>query len=285
MKNEIIVYQSDEISERLEVRLDKESVWLTQLQIANLFGTKRPAITKHLLNIFKTGELNEKVVCSILEHTTAHGAIKGKVQKTKVKYYNLDAVLSVGYRVSSIRATQFRIWATQVLKDYMLKGYAINNRMNRLEDKVEKIDSKINKIDLQLQTQELPKQGIFFDGQIFDAYEFTSKLIRSAKEKIILIDSYIDESTLITLAKKNKNVKVVLLTKNISKQLELDVQKINAQYKNFELRKFAKSHDRLLIIDNSEVYHLGVSLKDLGKKWFAFSKLGSDFVEKILGRL
>ena len=158
-------------------------------------------------------------------------------------------------------------------------------RISNIENKLIEHDIKIDKLFNALENNTIPTQGIFFDGQIFDAYEFTSKLIRSAKEKIILIDNYIDESTLITLAKKNENVKVVLLTKNVSKQLELDVHKINAQYKNFETRKFEKSHDRFLIIDNMEVYHLGASLKDLGKKWFAFSKLNPDSVENILKRL
>jgi hypothetical protein len=159
------------------------------------------------------------VVSSILEHTTEHGAIKGKKQKIKVKYYNIDVVLSVGYRVNSGRATQFRIWATRVLKDYLLKGYAINNRMNRIEDNVQALAEKVNQIDLQINTHLIPTQGIFFDGQIFDAYELASRIIRSAKESIVLIDNYIDENTLTHLAKKEKGVAVLLLTKSISKQL------------------------------------------------------------------
>jgi hypothetical protein len=191
----------------------------------------------------------------------------------------------VGYRVNSKRGTQFRIWANRVLKDYLMKGYAVNNRVNRLEDKVEKIDSKLNEINLQLKTQELPNQGIFFDGQIFDAYAFTSNLIKKAKKEIILIDNYIDESTITHLAKKSDKVKAILYTKTISKQLILDIKKANEQYHNtFEVQELKSSHDRFLIIDQKELYHLGASLKDLGKKWFAFSKMDG-MTETILGNL
>ncbi|MFT4757960.1 MAG: hypothetical protein ACI91R_002621, partial [Vicingaceae bacterium] len=214
-----------------------------------------------------------------------HGAIKDKTQNVKVKYYNIDAVLSVGYRVNSIRATQFRIWATRVLKDYLLKGYAINNRMNRLEDHVETLKNKVDQIDLQISTHQIPTQGVFFDGQVFDAYELASKIIRSAKKNIVLIDNYIDENAMTHLAKKDKGVQVHLLTKSISKQLKLDIQKANEQYGNFEAKPFAQSHDRFLIIDDKEVYHLGASLKDLGKKWFAFSKMEAKSVESILNAI
>ena len=196
MKNEIVIYQTNETETQIEIQFKQDTFWLTQQQIADLFGTQRPAITKHIGNIFSSGELDEKVVSSILEHTTKHGAIKGKTQDVKVKHYNLDVVLSVGYRVNSIRATQFRIWANRVLKDYLLKGYAINNRMNRLEDKVDSLNAKINQIDLQINTHLIPTQGVFFEGQVFDAYELASKIIRSATKSIYLIDNYIDESTL-----------------------------------------------------------------------------------------
>lgn len=282
--SEIVLYQSNELAKHVEVIIDEkmETIWLTQQQMADLFGVQRPAITKHLGNIFKSGELEENVVSSILEHTTQHGAIEGKKQKTSVKYYNIDAVLSVGYRVNSARATQFRIWATRILKDYLLKGYALNTRMNRLENNFENLKNKVNEIDIQINTHIIPTQGVFFEGQIFDAYELASKIIRSAKENIILIDNYIDETTLTHLSKKAKTVKVLLLTKTISKQLTLDVKKANEQYGKFELKTFTKSHDRFLIIDNTEVYHLGASLKDLGKKWFAFSKMDKNSVEAIL---
>jgi hypothetical protein len=202
-----------------------------------------------------------------------------------IAFYNLDVIISVGYRVKSKQGTQFRIWATRVLKDYLLKGYSINNRMNRMEDDIESINKKLNQIDLQLNTQLIPNQGVFFDGQVFDAYDLTSKIIRSAKSNIVLIDNYINEDTLAHLSKKDKNVKALLLTKITSKTTALDVKKANEQYGNFAIQNFDKSHDRFLIIDQTEVYHLGASLKDLGKKWFAFTKMNAESVESILNAL
>ncbi len=287
MKNEIILYQSDDLPERIEVRMDDsmETVWLTQLQMAELFGRNRVAITQHIGNIFKEDELDEKVVCKEFLHTTQHGAIAGKKQEKKVKYYNLDVIISVGYRVKSKQGTQFRIWATNVLREYLLKGYAINQRMDRIENNYENLSKEVKQISLQLKTQELPNQGVFFDGQIFDAYQFTSNIIKKAKTEIILIDNYIDESTITLLAKKTVAVKVKLFTKTISKQLKLDLTKANEQYKNtFEIQELKNSHDRFLIIDRKEMYHLGASLKDLGRKWFAFSKM-DNFTTTILSQL
>lgn len=286
MKDEIVLYRPNELAEHIEVRLDedKETLWLTQDQIAQLFGRERSVITKHLKNIFKEDELNEKVVSAFFAHTTQHGAIEGKTQTKNVKFYNLDAILSVGYRVNSKQGTQFRIWANRILKDYLLKGYAINNRMNRLEGTIENLADKVNQIDLQINTHLIPTQGVFFDGQIFDAYELASRIIRSAKKSIVLIDNYMDENTLTHLAKKGKGVKALLLTKNITRQLTLDIQKANEQYGDFEIKPFTQSHDRFLIIDGEEVYHLGASLKDLGKKWFAFSRMDS-IVKEVLQKL
>src|SRR5690554_6579537 len=279
MKNEIILYRPDELAEHIEVRIDEETVWLSLNQIAQLFDRDKSVISRHLRNIFKDGEL-------VFEATVAKNATvqmeAGREVKREIEFYNLDAILSVGYRVNSKQGTQFRIWANKILKDYLLKGYAINNRMNRLEDNLETLKNKVSEIDFQIKSTELPAQGVFFDGQIFDAYELASKIIRSAKKNIVLIDNYIDESTLTHLSKKTKTVKVLLLTKTISKQLTLDLKKANEQYSNFELKAFTKSHDRFLIIDNTEVYHLGASLKDLGKRWFAFSKIGEEWGKVIL---
>jgi hypothetical protein len=274
--NEIILYQADELPERIEVRVGEETVWLNQDQLSTLFQRDQSVISRHIRNVFKEGELDEKSNMQKM-----HIANSDK----PVVYYNLDVIISVGYRVKSKQGTQLRIWATNVLREYLTKGYAINNRMNRLEDKMDKIDKKVNEIDFQIKSTELPAQGIFFDGQIFDAYELTSKIIRSAKKSIFLIDNYIDESTLTHLSKKTKAVKVLLLTKTISKQLTLDVKKANEQYGNFELKNFTKSHDRFLIIDEKDVYHIGASLKDLGKKWFAFSKMEKHFIENILNEI
>ena len=262
-QNEIILYQPDNTIE-LEVRLENENVWLTQAQIAVLFGTKRPAITKHLNNIYKIAELDEDSTCSILEHMG-----NDSKQTYQTKYYNLDAILSVGYRVNSRNATLFRKWATQILKDYMLKGYAINQRFERIEHRVTETEKKI---DFFVKTALPPAQGVFFEGQIFDAYVFVADLIKSAGKSIILIDNYVDESVLLLLSKRLSKVSAKIYTKQISPQLQLDITKHNSQYEPINIFKSNSFHDRFLLID-SIVYHIGASLKDLGKKLFAFSKI------------
>ena len=278
MKNEIILYSPNELPDQIEVRLENETVWLNRQQLAVLFDRDVKTIGKHITNV-----VNEELKGHSVVAKFATTASDGKVYQTE--HYNLDVIISVGYRVKSSKGIQFRIWANRVLKDYLLKGYAINNRMNRIEDTIENLSAKINQIDLQLNTHLIPTQGVFFEGQVFDAYELASKIIRSATKSIYLIDNYIDESTLTQLSKKNKNVYVILLTKNSSKQLELDIKKANEQYGNFELKTFNKSHDRFLIVDEKTVYHLGASLKDLGKKWFAFTKMDSYSVENILNSI
>ena len=274
-KSEIVLYQP-EGSVSLEVRLENETVWLTQQQISELFGTGRQAITKHLKNIFASNELDENSVCSILELTAADG----KNYKTKV--YNLDAILSVGYRVNSKNATLFRRWANSVLKDYMLKGYSLNHRFERLEDKIDtrfqRYDSEIqrlsNQVDFFVRHSLPPIEGIFFAGQIFDAYKFGCDLVKSARKSIVLFDNYIDESVLTLFGKRGKSVSVVIYTDKITPQLELDIKRFNAQYSPVKVKLYTKAHDRFLIIDG-EIYHIGASLKDLGKKLFAFSKISA----------
>lgn len=263
-QGEIILYQPDEAI-RLEVRMENETVWLTQEQIANLFGTKRPAITKHLNNIYNSGELDVDSTCSILEHMGNDGK-----QKYTTKYYNLDAILSVGYRVNSRNATLFRRWASSVLKEYLLKGYSINQRLSELEKTVALHSEKI---DFFVRTSPPPVEGIFFDGQIFDAYKFATDLIKTARKSLLLIDNYVDESVLLMLSKRNPGVTATIYTQKITAQLQLDLDKHNDQYPPINIRTYRSSHDRFLIVDDKDVYHIGASLKDLGKKLFAFSKL------------
>jgi hypothetical protein len=279
-KNEIVLYQPNSLSERIEVRVDEETVWLTQAQMALLFQTTPQNITIHIGNVYKEAELEAASTCKDFLQVRKEG--RREVQRI-TSFYNLDVIISVGYRVKSKQGTQFRIWAKKILKDYLLKGYAINNRMNRIEDSVENLKSKVNEIDLQINTHLIPTQGVFCNGQVFDAYELASKIIRSAKMSIVLIDNYIDETTITHLTKKKKNVKVLLLTKTIGKQLSLDIAKANQQYGGFIVKQFKQSHDRFLIIDEGkEIYHIGASLKDLGKKWFAFSKMDSTSVAGII---
>lgn len=272
--NEIILYQPNSTFS-LDVRVDKETVWLTQPQIAELFGTKRPAITKHLSNIFKSGELSEESVCSILELTAADG------KNYRTKFYNLDAILSVGYRVNSINATKFRQWANKVLKEYLLRGYSVNQRLlymesridHRLSDHDRRLDELADKVDFFVKASLPPVEGIFFNGQIFDAYKFVCDLVKSAKKRIVLIDNYVDESVLTLFDKRIDGVKAIIYTDaDRSKQIRLDLQRHNRQYAPIEIKYLANIHDRFLIIDDT-LYHIGASIKDLGKKLFAFSKM------------
>ena len=271
MKNEIILYQSNELTSRIEVRIEEETVWLNRQQIALLFDRDVKTIGKHIANTLKE-ELKEFSVVAKFATTASDGKVY------QVEYYNLDMIISIGYRVKSQQGILFRIWANKILKDYLLKGYALNNRMNRMEDNLHNLTEKVNGIDLQINASLPPNQGVFFDGQVFDAYTLMADIVRTAKSSIVLIDNYIDDTVLTHLSKKQKNVKVVLLSKTISKQLQLDIKKANTQYPGIQAKVFTKAHDRFLIIDENQVYHIGASLKDLGKKWFSFSKIDKDSV-------
>ena len=263
-QGEIILYQPDE-AVKLEVRLEDETVWLTQEQIADLFGTKRPAITKHLNNIYKSGELDVDSTCSILERMGNDGK-----QRYTTKYYNLDAILSIGYRVNSKNATLFRKWVNSVLKDYLLKGYSINKRLSELERTVAQ---HTEKIDFFVRTALPPVEGVFYNGQIFDAYKLATDLVKSARRSIVLINNYVDETVLLMLSKRSVGVSATIYTQRITQQLQLDLDRHNSQYPPIDIRTYRDSHDRFLIVDETDVYHIGASLKDLGKKMFAFSKL------------
>ena len=267
---EIILYQPDS-TVQLEVRLEQETVWLSQAQMAQLFQRDRTVIGRHIKNIFEEGELDPSVVCAKFAHTTPHGAIQDKWQNNEIVMYNLDVIISVGYRVKSLRGTQFRIWATQTLKSYLLHGYAVTQRIERLEQKVEEHDKQIGFF---VHASLPPVEGIFYDGQIFDAYVFASNLIKSARISIVLIDNYVDESVLTLLSKRMEGVSARVITRRISEALQLDLDKHNRQYEPVVMEENPRYHDRFLIIDNT-VYHLGASLKDLGKKLFAFSKMNA----------
>ena len=260
-RNEIILYQPDSTI-KLDVRIEDKMVWLNRQQMAILFGRDVKTIGKHINNA-----LNEE-----LEHfsVVAKFATTARDGKTyKVDYYNLDMILSVGYRVKSIRGIEFRRWSNSVLKKYLLQGYAVNQRIEQLENKVAEHDKQIAFF---VRTALPPVQGIFFDGQIFDAYAFVSELIRSAKSSITLIDNYVDESVLLLLSKRSEGVSACVITRKVSESLKLDIEKFNRQYAPIAVGESSRFHDRFLIIDDA-VYHIGASLKDLGKKLFAFSKL------------
>lgn len=264
-QGEIVLYQPND-SLRLEVRLDGDNVWLNRSQLAELFDRDVKTIGKHINNALKEELDNVPVVAKF-----ATTAADGKVYQTE--HYNLDMVISVGFRVKSRRGVDFRRWANTILKEYMLKGYAINQRIEQLEKTVALHSEKI---DFFVRTSLPPEEGIFFDGQIFDAYKFATDLIKTARKSLLLIDNYVDESVLLMLSKRNPGVSATIYTQKITAQLQLDLDKHNDQYPPINIRTYRNSHDRFLIVDDKEVYHIGASLKDLGKKLFAFSKLEID---------
>jgi hypothetical protein len=269
-KGEIILYRPQDENVAIDVLVESKTVWLTQAQMAELFGTSRNNITMHVRNVFKEGELVERSVCKDFLHTAADG------KRYKTKHYNLDAIISVGYRVKSLRGVQFRIWATQVLKEYIMRGYAVSQRIERLERRATDTESRVaeteKKIEVFVKTALPPIEGIFYDGKIFDAYAFASDLIKRAKKRIVLLDNYVDETVLLLLSKHKAKVSAEIYTRKISKQLQLDLTRHNAQYEPIAIQTTGVLHDRFLIIDDT-VYHIGASLKDLGKKLFAFSKI------------
>ena len=262
-QGEIILYQPDETI-KLEVRLENETVWLSINEMSQLFDRDISVIGKHIRNIFKEGELVKESVWAKFAYTASDSKVY------QIDYYNLDVIISVGYRVKSKRGTQFRQWASKVLKEYLLNGYSINRRLLDLEHTVAEHSQKI---DFFIRTSLPPIEGIFYKGELFDAYKFVTDLIRSAKKSLLLIDNYVDESVLLMLSKRNKGVEATIYTQKMNAQLQLDLDKHNSQYSPIQIHVHKECHDRFLIIDDMEVYHIGASLKDLGKKMFAFSKL------------
>ncbi len=267
-QGEIILYQPDE-TVRIEARMGGETVWLTQQQMAELFDKDRTVIGRHIRNIYKEEELERDITCAKFAHMGLDGD-----QQYEYTAYNLDVIISVGYRVKTKRGTKFRQWANKILKEYLLRGYAVNNRINALERQVAEQGSQLQvvkeKIDFFVRTSLPPVEGIFYDGQIFDAYRFVSDLIRKARRRIVLIDNYVDDTVLTMLDKRTDGVCATIYTQHISQQFQQDIDRHNAQYPPIIVEHFNRAHDRFLLIDD-EVYHIGASLKDLGKKWFAFT--------------
>ncbi|MCC8113624.1 MAG: virulence RhuM family protein [Bacteroidales bacterium] len=277
-ENEIILYQPDS-TVKLEVRVEDESVWLTQAQMVDLFQTTKQNISLHTNNIFKEGELDADSVVKESLTTAADG------KRYRTKYYNLDVIISVGYRVKSLRGTQFRQWANKVLKEYLMRGYAVNNAMSqrfeRLEYRVAKTEEKI---DFLVRTSLPPTEGVFFDGQIFDAYTLMCEFVRNAKHRIVVIDNYVDDSVLKQLDKRSEGISATIYTHSVSQTLRHDLERHNAQYAPIAIKTYRKAHDRFLIIDDM-VLHIGASLKDLGKKLFAFSKMEAIAADDLIAHL
>ena len=284
-ENQIVVYQPNE-TVRLETRYAHESIWLTQLKIAELFGVQKAAISKHLKNIYSTGELSREATVSKMETVQNEG---GRMVVREQEFYNLDVIIAVGYRVNSVMATQFRIWATQVLKTYLLKGYAVNTRLVQLEDKIDhrlakhedRIATLEQKVDFFVQTQTPPLRGVFYNGQLWDARALVLSLVARAKRSLILIDNWANTAVLDLFTKKRKGVRLTIFTsehydrKHVPhrKISPADISTFNAQYPKLAVRYNETFHDRFLIIDDKELYLIGASLKDLGSKCFAFTKL------------
>ena len=272
---DIVVYHSEDNTVRLDVQLAEETVWLTQLQMAMLFDATVPNISMHIRNIFKEEELTREATVKDFLIVQTEG---GREVSRRVQCYNLDVIISVGYRVKSKRGTQFRQWANQVLKNYLLHGYAINNRFENLEQRVAKAEQQIEYF---VRTSLPPKEGIFIDGQIYDAFELIERLIKSAKKTILLIDNYVDESVLTMMSEKKKGVKVDIYTKEISKALNLAEEKFNSQYKGLSIHQTNSIHDRFLILDDKTIYLIGASLKDAGKKLFAFTEISVERIAEL----
>ncbi len=286
--NEIILYQPDETL-ALDVRVEDETVWLTQAQIVDLFASSKANISEHLKHIFDSGELMRDT--TVRKFRTVRQEGNRKVART-LEFFNLDVIISVGYRVNTVRGIQFRQWANKVLKEYLLRGYAVNQRLMQLEDRIDRRLSEHDrhlaqlddKVDFFVRSSLQPVEGVFFDGQIFDAYAFVAGLIRVAERRIVVIDNYVDDTVLVQLSKRKPGVTVDIYDGNISRQLRQDVERHNVQYPGVTLHSYAKAHDRFLIIDDV-VYHIGASLKDLGKKLFAFSKMEAVTGSELLHRM
>ena len=283
-KGEIVMYQPDETI-RLEVRMGEDTVWLTQQQMADLFATDRTSIAKHIQNIYQTDELEKKPTCAKIAQVRQEGQRK---VKRSIVYYNLDMIISVGYKVNSIRGTKFRQWANRVLKEYLLRGYVVDTRIQSLEQQVSEQGMQIRdlkrKVDFFVRSSLPPVEGIFYDGQIFDAYVQIANLIKQAKQSIILIDNYIDETTLTLLSKRNTNVSATIYTRQLSQQQQLDVNRHNQQYPPITINVCQRNHDRFLIIDDM-VYLFGASLKDAGKKLFAYIKMQETSAQELINRI
>ena len=289
MRNEIVVYQPDETI-RLDVRLENETVWLTQMQLCELFEVVKSNVSYHLKNIFDTEELDYAATVQKIRTVRQEG-VRRVVRD--MEYFNLDVIISLGYRINSKRGIQFRQWATKVLKEFMLRGYAFNQRLNQLEDKVDRRMAKTeadvvelkDKVDFFVQTSMPPVRGVFYNDQVFDASVFAARHILSAKKSIFLIDSWVDVVTLELLAKKAKGVTVEIVTSRRGNKISAsDIAKFNAQHGGLTVLTSKNFHDRFLIIDDTTLFLVGASLKDLGSKCFAFAKLDASFIPALKAR-
>ena len=296
-RNEIVVYQPDETL-RLDVRLENETVWLTQGQMASLFGCSSDNVGLHLRNIYSCGELSKEATAEDFSVVRLEG---GRQVRRSVCFYNLDAIISVGYRVNSILGVRFRQWATSILKDYLLRGYAVNERLVQIEDRMDRrlaehgrrLDALEGRVDFFVRTQTPPLQGVFYDGQLWDARAFVDRLVKRAKRSLVLVDNWATVETLDMLAAKQRGVAATVVTSEHRdgkgnprpKILPADIAKFNAQYPTLSVRFRENFHDRFLVIDDKELYLVGASLKDLGKRCFAFTRLAPSEIPGLKARM
>ena len=271
-ENEIILYQPDSTLS-LDVRVENETVWLNRNQIATLFDRDVKTIGKHINNALKE-ELEGLSVVAKFATTASDG------KTYQVEYYNIEMITSIGYRVKSKRGVQFRVWANKILKDYLLRGYSVNQRLLYMESRIDRrllehdkrLDDLTGKVDFFLKTSLPPREGVLFEGQIFDAYSLISDLIRKATNRIVLIDNYVDDRILKVLTKRKEGVSAIIYNDIRHSQISNDLRRHNAQYPRIEVRHCTNVHDRFLIIDDT-VYFIGGLIKDLGKKIVAFSQM------------
>ena len=289
-KYEIVKFNNDSVEVDVTVSPLEETVWLTQEQMALLFNVNVPAINKHIRNIISENELEESSTISKMEIVRYEG---NRMVKRNINIYNLDMIISVGYRVNSVEGIKFRRWATKVLKEYLLTGYVINEERSlvtnenyvRLINKVESLDERVSNIENNYKPQDFKSSQLFFDGQFYDAYTLIQSIFESANNEIIIIDNYVDRSILDRLVVKKHNVQVIIYTSINSKLLGRDINTFNSQYGGLDVRYTTNVHDRYIIIDQNKIYHLGHSIKDLGKKIFSISESDNNLIPKLLNNI
>ena len=285
-ENQIVVYQPNE-TVRLDVRLENETVWLTQAQLCALFGVVKSNVSYHLKNIFGTNELDYRATVQKIRTVRLEA---GRNVARDIEYFNLDVIISLGYRINSKLGIQFRQWATRVLKEYLLRGYSVNARLNQLEDKVDrrlaKHDDDIaelkDKVDFFVQTQTPPLQGIFYQNRYWDAKSLLIKFIRRAKKELVVIDAYVGVATLDMLAKRGRGVKIELVTHSNGELEESDFEAFAKQCGKFTKTICGICHDRFIIVDGKEIFWTGASLKDAGRLTFAAAKMGGEIIPGLL---
>ena len=288
-ENQIVVYQPNE-TVRLDVRLENETVWLTQAQLCELFGVVKSNVSYHLKNIFGTNELDYRATVQKIRTVRLEA---GRNVSRDIEYFNLDVIISLGYRINSKLGIQFRQWATRVLKNYLLQGYAVNTQLSQLTDRVDrrlaKHDERIatleEKVDFFVQTKEPPLQSIFYQNKFWDAKSLLIKFIRRAKKELIVIDAYPGVATLDMLAKRGRGVKIELVTHSNGELEESDFEAFGAQCGKFTKTICGICHDRFIIVDQKEIFWTGASLKDAGRLAFAAAKMGAEVISGLLGSI